>query len=420
MKASAAAWPGAGAVAPEMDRTDERPATPDQTRPDRAAPVHRVAGMCWNDSPPPRAHARVARPGGRPRGAPPGGRQAVLRVNPTPIPRVAIVLLAALLAGCAAPSRLGRGDRDRVAGRTFVVTGASSGLGRGVALKLASYGANVVLAARRTGVLDEVAAEVRAAGGQPLVATTDVSRPDQVQRLADAAVERFGRIDVWINNAAAGAIGRFEDIPLEDHARVVDVNLKGVIYGTHAALRQFRRQGHGTLVNVASVEGRVPLAYHASYAATKHAVLGLGAALNQELRLGGMEAIKVAAVLPWAVDTPFWDHTANYTGGTPRMYMMDGAPEVVDAIVWVSLHPRQEYAVGWKARGAVIGDRIWPGLAERIAADMVHRAQFETAPPTPATAGSLHAPTRAGTAVDGGARARMEREDRRRLGGDGG
>lgn len=347
-----------------------------------------------------------------------------MRANsmPMPIPAILVLaaLLAALLAGCAAPSQLGRSDRDRVAGTTFVVTGASSGLGRGVALKLASYGANVVLAARRTRVLDEVAAEVRAAGGRPLVVTTDVSQPDQVQRLADAAVERFGRIDVWINDAAVGAVGRFEEIPIEDHARIVDVNLKGVIYGSHAALRQFRRQGFGTLVNVASVEGRVPLAYHASYAATKHAVLGLGAALNQELRLGGMETIKVAAVLPWAVDTPFWDHTANYTGGTPRMYMMDGAREVVDAIVWVSLHPRQEYVVGWKAQGAVLGDQIWPGLAERIAADMVHRAQIETAPPTPPTAGSVHAPTRAGTTVEGGARARMEREDRRRLGSDGG
>ena len=348
-----------------------------------------------------------------------------MRVNPIPVPPFVIALLAAVLAGsvlagCAAPSRLGQSDRDTVAGRTYVVTGASSGLGRGVALELASYGAAVVLAARRTEALDRVAEEVRAAGGRPLVVTTDVSQPDQVQRLADAAVERFGRIDVWVNNAAVGAIGRFEDIPLEDHARVVDVNLKGVIYGSHAALRQFRRQGSGTLVNVASVEGRVPLAYHASYAATKHAVLGLGAALNEELRLSGMDAIKVAAVLPWAVDTPFWEHTANYSGGTPRMYRMDGAQEVVDAIVWVSVHPREEYAVGWKARGSVLGARIWPGLTERIAGDLVHRAQVETALPAPPTAGSLHEPTRSGTAVEGGARARMEREDRQRLGGDGG
>ncbi len=331
-------------------------------------------------------------------------------------PLFALAALGALLAGCAGPSRLGQSDRQRIADRTFVVTGASSGFGRGVALKLASHGANVVLAARRTEVLEEVAAAVRAAGGQPLVVTTDVARPEQVERLARTAAERFGRIDVWINNAAVGAIGRFEEIPVEDHARVVDVNFKGVIYGSHAALRQFRRQGSGTLVNIASVEGRVPLAYHASYAATKHAVLGLGAALNQELRLGGMQqAIKVSSVLPWAVDTPYWQHTANYSGGTPRMYLMDGPDEVVDAIVWASIHPTKEYAVGWKARGAVLGDRIWPGLTERVAADVVHRAQIETAPPAPPTAGSVHEPMRpGGTTVEGGARARIAREDQER------
>ncbi len=333
-----------------------------------------------------------------------------------PTPFLALAALCALLAGCAGPSRLAQSDRQRIADRTFVVTGASSGFGRGVALKLASHGANVVLAARRTEVLEDVAREVRAAGGQPLVVTTDVARPEQVERLADAAVGRFGRIDVWINNAGVGAIGRFEEIPVEDHSRIVDTNFKGVIYGSHAALRQFRRQGFGTLVNVASVEGRVPLAYHASYAATKHAVLGLGAALNQELRLGGMQrTIKVSSVLPWAVDTPYWQHTGNYSGGAPRMYLMDGPDETVDAIVWASIHPTKEHAVGWKAKGAVLGDRIWPGLAERIAADVVHSAQIETAPPAPPTAGSVHEPMRpGGTTVEGGARARIALEDRQR------
>ncbi len=323
-------------------------------------------------------------------------------------------LLGMSLAGCGAPSRLGQDDRRRIAGRTFVVTGASSGIGRGVAVALGSYGADVVLAARRTAVLEEVAGEVRAAGGRALVVATDVARPEQVERLAGAAVERFGRIDVWINNAGVAAIGRFEEVPVADHARIVDVNLKGVLYGSHAALRQFRRQGAGTLVNIASVEGRVPVAYHASYAATKHAILGLGAALNQEQRLGGTDGIKVASVLPWALDTPFWDHAGNYSGGTPRMYTMDAPQDVVDAIVWVSIHPSKEYAVGWKAEGSLLGDRLWPGLAERMAGDVVHRAQIETAPPAPPTAGSIHAPVPAGTAVEGGARARMAREDRER------
>ncbi len=138
---------------------------------------------------------------------------------------------------------------------------------------------------------------------------------------------------MWINDAAVAAIGRFDEVSAEDHARVVDVNLKGTIYGSHAALRQFRRQGFGTLVNVASVEGRVPLAYQASYAATKAAIVALDAALNQELRLNGASAIKVVTIEPWAVDTPFYQHAANYTGHATRMSMMDGPWETVDSIV---------------------------------------------------------------------------------------
>lgn len=329
-------------------------------------------------------------------------------------PPVLALLLGGLLAGCAAPTELGQGDRQRIAGHTFVVTGASSGFGRGVALKLGAYGGNVVLAARRTAALETLAEEIRAAGGRPLVVTTDVARPEDVAHLAEATVGQFGRIDAWINNAGVGAIGRFEEIPAEDHARVIDVNLKGVIYGSHVALRQFRRQGFGTLVNIGSVEGRVPLAYHASYAASKHAVVGLGAALHQELRLNGPKDVRVSTVLPWAVDTPYWDHTANYSGGTPRMVMMDGAQAVVDAIVWMAIHPRKEYAVGWKAEGALLGHRIWPGLGEHIAGNVVHRAQIETAPPAPPTSGSLHEPMQAGTTVEGDARARMTREDAER------
>lgn len=100
---------------------------------------------------------------------------------------------------------------------------------------------------------------------------------------------------------------------MADHARLVDVNLNGVIYGSHAALRRFKTQGFGTLVNIGSVETEVPLAYQASYAASKAAVLSLSRALNEELRLSGINTIKVATILPWATDTPFFEHAANYT-----------------------------------------------------------------------------------------------------------
>ena len=336
----------------------------------------------------------------------------VLRLSPSQGLALLLLLVAVLqLGGCAVSPRLDSGDKASVAGKTFVITGASSGFGRGVALRLATLQGNVVLAARRTEVLEQLAAQIHEAGGSALVMTTDVSSPDEVQALAQAAIERFGKIDVWINNAAVGALGRFEDVPVDDHARVIDVNLKGVIYGSHAAMRQFRTQGFGTLVNVGSVESEIPLAYHASYAATKGGVMNLGAAIAEEVRLSGSETINVATVMPWAADTPFWEHAANYTGGTPRMATMDGPEQVVEAIAWVSVNPRKRLPVGWKARGAVISHSLFPSLTERIAANIAHHWQIEKAPPAPPTTGSLYEPMQSGTTVESDVRERMAREE---------
>jgi short-subunit dehydrogenase len=345
----------------------------------------------------------------------PSPRQRLLPLLPL-APLLPLVMLAmagaVVLSGCAAPDVLSaREQQDKVAGRVFVITGASSGVGRGVAEKLGAYGAHVVLAARRTEVLEEVAAQVRATGGQALVVTTDVSDAAQVARLAEAAVERFGRIDVWINNAGVGALGRFEDVPVEDHARVVDVNLKGVIFGSHAALRLFRAQGYGVLVNLGSVESRVPVPYHASYAATKHAILGLGLALRQELRLAGETNIKVATVMPWAVDTPFWQHAANYTGRSLRMASMDGPEDTVDAVIRAAIEPRREVPVGWKGHASLLGHQLAPALAERLAADIANQSQMEDAPVAPDHAGAVHMPMAAGTGIEGGVRTRMAQED---------
>jgi short-subunit dehydrogenase len=330
-----------------------------------------------------------------------------------PLAPLALLALAAMtLASCAGPGPLTTRDREeKISGLVFVITGASSGLGRGVAEKLGSYGASVVLAARRTEVLEEVAARVRAAGGQALVVTTDVSQPDQVARLAGEALERFGRIDVWINNAAVASLGRFEDVPIEDHARIVDVNLKGVIFGSHAALKQFKAQGHGVLVNLGSVESRIPMPYHASYAATKHAILGLDNALRQELRLAGERNIQVTTIMPWALDTPYWVHTGNYTGHSPRMATMEGPERVVDAIIHASIAPRREVAVGFKANAALLGHQMAPALTERFSADVVHRSQMKDAPPAPGGSGAVHRPMPEGTGVEGGVRERMRRED---------
>lgn len=318
-----------------------------------------------------------------------------------------VFIFFAFLTACAT-AKLSKSGQRKIKGKTFVVTGASSGFGRGVAVMLGKYQCNVVLAARRKEVLEEVAAEVRAAGGKALVVVTDVSKPEEVQQLAEAAVKEFGDVDVWINNAGVGTIGRFSEIPLEEHARVIDVNLKGVFYGSYAAMRLFRAQNYGTLINTGSVESEVPMAYQASYAASKAGVQSLGNILHQELRLEGKKHIRVVTIMPWAADTPFWQHAGNHTGGTPGMIAMDGPEKIVNAMIYASLHRRRELPVGGKARLSYKFHQVMPHMTERIAANLAHKYQMKQGPPKPETPGSLFTPTDSGTSISGGERERMK------------
>ena len=283
-----------------------------------------------------------------------------------------------------------------------------------MAEQLGAYKAKVVLAARRSELLEEIAVKIRNTGGTALVVPMDISKPEDVERLMAAAVQQYGKIDVWINMAGVGAIGRFWEIPIAHQARILDINLKGIIYGSHAAIRQFRTQGYGTLINMGSIESENPLAYHASYAATKGGVLNLGQAINQELRLNGDKKIKVVTIEPWAVDTPFWRHAANYSGGTPRMAAMDGPSKVVNATIRASLRPRKELPVGWKARGAWISHHLFPHLTERLSANIIHKYQIKNAPPAPPTSGATFQPMQEGRDVSDGVRERMDKEKNER------
>lgn len=324
-----------------------------------------------------------------------------------------LLIFCFLLYGCAT-APLSKNGQRKTAGRTFVIAGASSGFGRGVAVQLGQYHANVVLAARRTDLLEEVAAEVRKGGGTALVVTADISKQEDVQRLADAAVKQFGHVDVWINNAGIAAIGPFWEIPVEEHARLIDINLKGVIYGSHAAIKLFRAQGHGVLINTGSVESEIPLAYQSSYSASKAGVRSLGEALHQELRLSGDQQIRVVTIMPWVADTPWWKHAANHSGGQPRMLAVEGPEKVVNAIIYASLHRRRELPVGWKARTSYIAHHVFPHLTERISGNINHRYQIMTAPPAPPTSGSLFTPVEEGRGVNDSLRWRMKTENKQR------
>jgi short-subunit dehydrogenase len=261
-----------------------------------------------------------------------------------------------------------------------------------------------VLVARDAADLALVAEEASrlAPGAQTLVIQADVGNPGEVERIATTALQRFGVIDVWINNAGVGAIGRFEDIPVADQLRVLQVNLDGVIAGSYYALRQFRQQGRGTLINIGSVEGRVPVPYQAAYVASKHAVVGLGSALNQELRLDpSAKSIHVVTVNPFAADTPFFEHTANYSGRMPRSVLLDPPEKVVNAIVAAAVWPQPEIAVGYKAKASQASQRVSRTVTETMIAGILHDKQMNEAPPADNTPGILYEPDGAPGRVDG-------------------
>jgi len=232
-------------------------------------------------------------------------------------------------------------------GKVVVITGASSGFGKGAALKFAEEGATVVLAARRGELLEELGRECEANGGRALAVPTDVSLRDEVERLAEAAVKGCGRIDVWVNDAGVGALGPFDRIPLEVHEQVIRTDLLGTLYGSYCAYRQFVAQGDGVLINIASELGREPAPYYSSYCAAKHGVVGLTAALRAEIAEKKLKDIHALAVLPGAHDTPFFDHAANYTGQalTAPEPLFD-PQNVVETIVRLGADPRDPRIVG--------------------------------------------------------------------------
>lgn len=301
-------------------------------------------------------------------------------------------------------------DTDKLQGKTIVITGITSGLGRGSAIRLTELGANVVGIARRTEALEDLNRQIKNTGGNIHTLTGDVGNLSDIEKLAAIAIEKYGGFDIWINNVGIGALGYFWDIPPQDHARLIDVNLKGLVFGAHVAMRHFFEKGKGILLNIGSIDSEVPLALQNTYAATKAGVLSLGRTLDEELKLSGNTGIKIGTIMPWAVDTPWWIHAANYTGHKPRMAAMDDPQRVVDEIVKACTDPKVEMPVGPKAGASYIFHKLFPNLTERASAKL-SKKESEKAAPAAFTTGSIYEPMKEGTTVTGGIRERMERED---------
>ena len=199
-----------------------------------------------------------------------------------------------------------------------------------------------------------------------------------------------------------GVLGVFDEIPLADHIQVIRTNLLGTLYGSYHAIRQFKQQRSGTLINVSSVLGEIPAPYYSSYAASKHGVIGLSGSIRQELEELKYDDIHVCMVLPTSMDTTFFEHAGNYTGHSVEPIPPVYDPEkVIEVLARLATHPEDKVAVGTAGKVFTFTHNIAPGLTEKILSRHTQRT-IENADPAGDTSGSVHDPVMRGTTVEGG------------------
>lgn len=272
-----------------------------------------------------------------------------------------------------------------------VVTGASSGIGRATAHAFAGHGAKVALAARSEQTLLEAASECQAAGADALAIPTDVTDADAVHDLARQTADRFGGIDVWVNNAGVMSYGHFEQMPDRAYRRVIETNLFGQINGARAVLPYFQQQASGgVLINVASLLGRMTSPTISAYVTSKFGIRAFSEALREALM--ETDGIDVCTILPESVDTPIFHHAGNYTGRAVKPIPPVVHPErVVKAILGCAQKPRSEVTVGRIGHLLTLGKAVLPGIYERLVPHVFARAAFRAGSAEP-TSGNLFQP----------------------------
>jgi NAD(P)-dependent dehydrogenase (short-subunit alcohol dehydrogenase family) len=246
--------------------------------------------------------------------------------------------------------------------QVIVITGASSGIGLSTARMAAQQGAKLVLAARSEGALRQLEEEINQAGGDALAVVADVGVEADVQHIADAAVTRFGGFDTWVNDAGVSIYGRVLDVPPEDHQRLMQTNLWGVVYGSTVAARHLRKKG-GAIINIGSVLSDRAIPLQGMYSASKHAVKGYTDALRMELEEEGAP-VSVTLVKPSGINTPYPRHAKNYMDVEATLPPPVYAPEVVArTILHCCEHPQRDIVVGGGGR-AIAATQLAPRLTD--------------------------------------------------------
>lgn len=257
--------------------------------------------------------------------------------------------------------------------KVVVITGASAGVGRATAHQFARAGARVGLIARDAEALDEVKQEVERLGGTALVLPADVADADAVFEAAEATMQRFGAIDVWINNAMVTVFAPVWDVTPAEFRRVTEVTYLGFVHGTMAALRHMRPKNRGAIIQVGSALAYRGIPLQAAYCGAKHAIRGFTDSLRTELIHAGSEVRLTMVQLP-AVNTPQFDWARTHMPRQPRPVPPVVQPEVIARVIYgAALDPRREHWIGFSTAKVILGNMLLPRFLDRYLA----RAAFE-------------------------------------------
>ncbi|MFP5392795.1 MAG: SDR family oxidoreductase [Gammaproteobacteria bacterium] len=275
--------------------------------------------------------------------------------------------------------------------QVIVITGATSGIGLTTARMAAAKGARLVLAARGEEALQQLADELKASGKEAIAVKADVGNPEEVKRVADAAIAHFGRIDTWVNNAGISIFGKLEDVPLDDQRRLFETNFWGVVHGSMEAVRHLRQNG-GALINLGSELSDHAAPLQGAYSASKHAVKGFTDSLRMELEHDKLP-VSVTLVKPAGIDTMFAVHAKNYMEEEPALPSPIYAPELVaQSILYAAEHPKRDVFVGGAAKLNSASNYHAPALTDALMSRMMFSQQKSGIPADKSRRDALYEP----------------------------
>ncbi|HWC72824.1 MAG TPA: SDR family oxidoreductase, partial [Gemmatimonadales bacterium] len=263
-----------------------------------------------------------------------------------------------------------------LAGKTAVITGASSGVGRAIARRFGVAGARVALIARNPDGLDAAARELAQLRAESLVLPLDVADAQAVDQAAQRVIDQWGAIDIWVNDAMVSVFSPISEMPPQEFRRVIEVNYLGYVHGTLAALRHMRNRNAGVIIQIGSALAYRSIPLQSAYCASKAAIRGFTDSLRSEL-IHERSAIRVTMLQLPAVNTPQFEVVRNRLPEHPQPVPPIYQPEVIaEVALHAALHPRREVWIGWSAAKAILGQRLIPGWLDRYLARHAWHAQY--------------------------------------------